>query len=112
MPFPYLSKLWPLILKHGLLLLRQKPIVDGNRLMAPDLKAYELSQSQVILQFSLGSTTHALLGPLLTFPEAQETQPFFPCVPDQSILASQKEIFIKQFVLSKHPFRNPPKNTP
>ena len=39
--------------------------------------------------------THAFLGPLLTPPEAQKLQSFFPCAPNQSILANQKEIFIK-----------------
>ena len=72
-----------------------KPTIDGNRHMAPDLEATELLQSQVILPFSVGSMTHAFLGPLLTLLEAQKLQSFFPCTPKQSILASQEEIFIK-----------------
>ena len=88
------------------------PDVDGNRRMAPDPEATELLQSQLILPFSLGSTMHDFLHPLLTPPEVQKIKSFFPCIPDQYILAGQKEIFIKQFVLSKRPFSNPPKNTP
>ena len=43
-----------------------EPLANGNRLMALDLEAIEHLQSQVILPFSLGSTIHAILGPLLT----------------------------------------------
>ena len=80
--------------------------------MAQDPEATELLQSQVILPFFVGSKTYAFRGPFLTLLEAQKFQSFFPSAPEQSILASQKEIFIKQFVLAKHPFRNPPNNTP
>ena len=47
-----------------------EPIIDRNRRMAPNSEAIELLQSQVILPFSLGSTTHAFLGPLFTLSEA------------------------------------------
>ena len=87
-----------------------EPLVDGNHRMAPDPEATELLQSQVILPFSLGSVTHAFLGALLTPKEVQKTHSFFPCAVDQTILASQEEICIKQFVLAKRSFRNPPEN--
>ena len=57
------------------------PITDGDRRMAPDPEATELLQSQVILPFSLSSTTHAFLGPLLTPKEAQKDHSFLPLCP-------------------------------
>ena len=71
------------------------PLVNSNRRMAPDPKATELLQSQVILPFSLGTATYVFLGPLLTLEEIQKIHFFFPCAIDQSILASQEGIFIK-----------------
>ena len=89
-----------------------EPVVDGDRRMAPEPEVVELLQSQVILPFTLGSKTHAFLGPLLSPSEAQNACAFFPCAPDQSILVSRDQIFIKHFVSSKRPFRSLPKNSP
>ena len=88
-----------------------EPTMDGDRRMAPEPEVVELLQSQVILPFTLGSRTHAFLGPLLFPSETQNVSAFFPCAKDQSILASRDEIFIKHFVSSKRPFRSLPKNS-
>ena len=66
---------------------------------------------QVMLPFFVDSSTFSFIGPLLDQEEAEQARPFFPCMKNRDIIASQEKIHHRYFASLARLFRNNPKNT-
>ena len=78
--------------------------------VAPNPVVLVTLTGQVMLPFSIGSSTVSFIGPLLDQKEAEQVCPFFPCLKNRDIVASQEKIHCRYFTSSARPFRNNPEN--